>query len=185
MPPVGAVQLGAGQDHGAQVTQVGPATGAPPAPSAGRQEGGDDVVAGFEIANPRADLLDDASALVAADDRHRHREVARARMVIGVAEPGCLEGDQDLTLLRPVEIDFLDAPISIDFPQNRRVHLHAGELRKRCRRKQTVRRDIICQNNGLDIDCRAETLRRCCLCLLPPVGTFTRETWSRLGESNP
>ena len=39
-------------------------------------------------------------------------QVAGADVMIGVTQPGGLEGHQDLAILRPVEFDLLDIPIA-------------------------------------------------------------------------
>ena len=74
------------------------------------------MVAGLHVPHAGADFLHDASPFVATDDGQRHGKVAGADMMIRVAEPGGLEGHQDLAVLRPIEVYLLDAPFPIEFP---------------------------------------------------------------------
>src|SRR4051794_26540765 len=125
MPAIRAVDLGACQDECAKVAQVLVPGRAPPAASARRQERCHDMIADFQVAHTRSDVLDDPGALMAADDRHRHSgEVPGADVMIGVAQPGGFERHQDLTVLGTVEFDLLDAPVLIDVPKDGGTHLH-------------------------------------------------------------
>jgi hypothetical protein len=98
------------------VAEVLVAARTPPAAPARRKEGRHYVVADLQVPHPGTDLLHYAGTLVATDDRQRHGKVAGADVMIRVAEPGGLEGHQDLTVLRAVEVYFLDTPFLIDCP---------------------------------------------------------------------
>ena len=71
----------------------------------------------------RADRLDDARALVSADHRHPHRRVALLHMVVGVAQAGRVELDQDLVGLRVIELELSDLPGLAGFPGRPRLAL--------------------------------------------------------------
>ena len=87
------------------------------------------MIAHLQVADPGADLLDDARPLVPADDRQCHAgQISGLDMVVGMAQPGGLERDQDLALLRSVEVDFLDRPRLVESPQHGGVRLHASTL---------------------------------------------------------
>ena len=101
---------------GAEVAQVLMAGGAARAPAAGRDEPEHDVVAGRQPADAGADLLHDAGALVAADDRQRERQVAGDEVLVGVAHARRRQLDQHLTGPGRVELDLLDAPRRIRLP---------------------------------------------------------------------
>src|SRR3546814_794874 len=88
------------EELGALVAQVLAAGRAVLAPTAARDERHRDVVAGREGGDPGADGLDDASALVAADDGQAQREVAGDGVLVGVAHPGDGHLDEDVTGLR-------------------------------------------------------------------------------------
>jgi hypothetical protein len=67
------------------------------------------VVAGHEARDARAHVDDDARALVAEDDREQALRIGpRARELVGVADAGGLDLDEDLAGLGPVELDVLD-----------------------------------------------------------------------------
>ena len=66
--------------------------------AAGGDEAEDDLVAGGEPGDARADLLDDAGALVPADDRQRGGQVTGDDVLVGVAQPAAAELDEDLPL---------------------------------------------------------------------------------------
>ena len=96
--------------QGAEVAQVLVAGRARRAATARRDEAEHDVVAGRQPADVLADLLDDAGALVAADDRQLERQVAGHQVLVGVAHAGGGDLHQHLTGLGLVEVDLLDAP---------------------------------------------------------------------------
>ena len=81
------------------------------------------MVASLQAAYAGADFLHDARTLVPTDDRQQPRKVTGAHVVIGVAQPGGLEGHQNRALLWAIKIYVLDAPFLIDVPQHRGVHL--------------------------------------------------------------
>jgi hypothetical protein len=67
------------------------------------------VVADLQRRHPGSDLDDDARALVAEDGREEPLGVgAAARELVGVANTGGLQLDEDLTGFGPFEIDFFD-----------------------------------------------------------------------------
>jgi hypothetical protein len=57
------------------------------------------VVTRLDLGDAGADLLDNAGALVAADDREPRDQVAVDQVQVGVAEPGGDVPDQDLAVL--------------------------------------------------------------------------------------
>jgi hypothetical protein len=82
------------------------------------------VVTDLEVPHTGAYFDDDTGAFVAADDRNRCGQVPGSDVVIGVAESGGLEGHQDFTVARGIEVDFFDAPILFVVPQDGGIHLH-------------------------------------------------------------
>ena len=139
MAPVGAVELGAGHDHRAEVTEILVAGGTEPAATARRQERCDDVVAGRQTDDTRADLPHDARTLVAADERKRGRQVPGADVLVGVAQAGGLPGHQHLAVFGWVEVDLFDGPVGAVLPQNRGVGLHPSESRNMLRPPRSIR----------------------------------------------
>ncbi len=95
------------------------------------QEGGDDVVALLDAADARAALLDDAGALVAADDREAGDDVAVAQVLVGVAEARRHPADQHLVGLGLVELELGDLPVGAGVPQHRCLGLHEALLPRR------------------------------------------------------
>ena len=125
----GSVDLYAHQYERAEIAQVLVSAGAPPTPTAGREERRHHVIADGKVVDAWPDLLDDARALVPADHRQWHPgEVTRPDVVVGVAQASRLERDQDLAVLRSVEVDFLDGPVLVDLPQHRGVRLHVPSV---------------------------------------------------------
>ena len=86
------------------------------------------MIALGDARDARADLLDDARALVAADDREARHDVAVAQVLVGVAEARRLPADQDLALFRLVEIEVDDLPVATRLPQHRCPGLHEALL---------------------------------------------------------
>jgi hypothetical protein len=123
--PVAAVgDRGAGEQVGAQVAQVLLATRARRALPAGGDEGGDHVVALLQPGDARADLGDDAGALVAADDRvEGDRGAARDQVFVAVTEARGGQLNGDLALPGVTELDLLDRPLLADTPQDRALGL--------------------------------------------------------------
>src|SRR5690348_6721075 len=121
---VGAVELRAVDEEHAEVAQVVHAAGAVRAAAAGRQEAENHGVALGDVRDIGPDARHDAGPLVAADDRERHRDVAGDQVLVGVAQPARGELDQDLALLRGVELDFLDLPLLVQTPEHRGLGLH-------------------------------------------------------------
>jgi hypothetical protein len=90
----------------------------------------DDVVALFDPGDLGPDLDHDAGAFVARDDRSGEGDVAGDEVVVGVAEPGRGELDQDLALLRGVELDLLDLVRLVDSVEDGGLDLHVLLLRR-------------------------------------------------------
>ena len=123
-----AVGQAALEDRRAEVADVRMPRRAPAAVPADGQERGDDVVALGHARDARADLLDHARALVAADDREARDDVAVAQVLVGVAEARRLPADQDLALFGLVEIELHDLPVATRIPQHRCLGLHEALL---------------------------------------------------------
>ena len=118
------VDLPAEPMSGAEVAQVLVAGRAARAATARRDEPEHDVIAGGQPADPLADLLDDAGALVAADDRQLERQVTGDEVLVRVAHPRGRQLDQHLARAGRVELDLLHAPRRADLPQDRSLRLH-------------------------------------------------------------
>ena len=127
--------LTTGQQVGAEVAQVLVAGGALRALATRRDEAEHDVVAGRQARHARADLEHLTGALVAADHRELldpelllrllgERQVASEQVLVGVTQPRPDELHQHLTGLGRIELDLLDAPLGLRFPQDRGLHLH-------------------------------------------------------------
>ena len=119
--PIGHAAL---QDGRAQVAQVLLPGRAPAAVAAGGDEGADHVVAGLDLADARTDLLDDAGAFVAANDREPGHDVAVPKVLVGVAEPGRHVADQHLAVPGPVEVELDHLPVPAQLPEHRALGLH-------------------------------------------------------------
>src|SRR3546814_15357101 len=94
-----------------------------------RDEAEDHVIADRDAGDARPDLDDLAGAFVAADagellepaqrgDPGVEDHIAGEPMLVGVAAPGCGPLDLYLTRLRIFELDVLDAPPGLGFPQD-------------------------------------------------------------------
>ena len=94
----------------ARVAQLLTAGRAVPALAAGGNERAGHVVADLDPGDGLADRLDDAGALVPADDRQAHRRVALLDVVVGVAQARREELDPDLAVLRVVQLKLGDLP---------------------------------------------------------------------------
>src|SRR3954470_11968224 len=112
------------EDVGADVAQVLPAGAAPAAVAAARDERADDVVALLHARDTGPDLLDDAGALVTADQREAWHDVAMAQVLVGMAEPGGDVADQDLVVLRLIEVELDHLPVGPDFGEHGTHGLH-------------------------------------------------------------
>ncbi|MGZ2469432.1 hypothetical protein ACVJMZ_005019 [Sinorhizobium medicae] len=93
-----------GADGGAQIGLARQAGGAG---AAFRRIERDDVVALPDAGDARADIDDDAGALMAEDRREQPFRIRpRKREVVGMADAGRLHLDQNLAGPRPFELDF-------------------------------------------------------------------------------
>src|SRR5580693_649091 len=96
------------QDRRAPVADRLAPGGAVAAGAAVRDERADDVVAGLYPCHARSHLLDDPGALVAKHHRQARLEVPVRDVDVGVAQARVQVADQDLTVLRPVQVELLD-----------------------------------------------------------------------------
>jgi hypothetical protein len=119
-------------EQGPEVAQVRHAPGAEPAVAADRQERADHVVARLEPGHPGPDLLDDARALVAADDRVPDRNVPGLQMLIGVAQAGRHPAHQHFAGLGRVKVEFGDLPVPTQIAKDRCLGLHGALLPSCC-----------------------------------------------------
>ena len=117
--------LAAAAEVHAEVAEVLVTRRAGRAAPARRDETEDHMVARGQPVHAGPDLLDDARSLVASDDRQRERQVAGHEVLVGVAQPGADQPDEDLAVLGRVEVDLLDAPVLAYLPQDRCSGLHA------------------------------------------------------------
>src|SRR6266487_3799139 len=109
--PVGPVRQAAIQDGGAQVAQVRLAGRAPPAVAAHRQERADHVVAGLQLGDALADLLDDPGTLVAAHQGEARHDVAVPQMLVGMAQARGYITDEHLAGLGGIEVELGDLEV--------------------------------------------------------------------------
>jgi len=121
---VGSVELRAVDKEGAQIAQVLHTAGAVRAPAAGWEEAEDHGVALSDMRDVGARAGHYARALVAAHHRERHRDVAGDPMLVGVTQSARGELDQDLALLRRVELNVLDLPLLVQTPGDRGLGPH-------------------------------------------------------------
>jgi hypothetical protein len=115
-----------GRPDGAQVRLLVVAEIAGPAD---RHEGEDDVVPDLEIRDALAQLLDDARALVAEQERTRQRQGAVDCGQIGVANTAGGHLDLELTGLGGIDRELLDR-IFVEIGADQA--LHGGSLLRRC-----------------------------------------------------
>jgi hypothetical protein len=82
------------------------------------------MIAGLDTCHAGPGLLDDVGCLMTEHHRDACRHVAVQKVDIGMAQPGVRVADQDLVLLRPVEVKFLDLHGFSDFAEHcgRRFH---------------------------------------------------------------
>ena len=73
----------------------------------------DDEVAGLDLAHTLADSFDDATGLVAEQERELVVDAALAVVQIGVADPACLDGDNSFPRARVGDDDVLDGHRSV------------------------------------------------------------------------
>src|SRR5215470_5639700 len=107
----------------ARVAQVLAAGGAVPAGAADGNVGAGHPVAFFYSRDSGAGFLDHASALVAADERQA-RGAGGPDVLVGVAQPGRLEPDEDLADLGLVQVQLGDLPWLATLAEHRRPGLH-------------------------------------------------------------
>ncbi len=120
-----ALALG-GTDRG---TQVGLATEAAFALSAFRRVQRDDMIAGLHRCHARADLADDACALVAEDGGKDALAVeAIQRVGVGVADPCGLDFDQIFAGLRTLQVELDDFKRFLRLECDGGACLHCGLL---------------------------------------------------------
>src|SRR6185437_7912566 len=106
------------------ITQVLHAASTVRAATARGQEAKYDRVALLDMLDLGPDLDHLAGALMAADDRERHRDVAGHKVLVGVAQAARREFDQNLLRLRRVEFDLIDLPLLMHAIQHRGLGLH-------------------------------------------------------------
>ena len=74
--------------------------------------------------HPWADLLDDAGPLVPSHDGEPGNEISVPEVLVGVTESSRNVSDQDLALLRWVEIEIDDLPVLANTVEHRCCRLH-------------------------------------------------------------
>jgi hypothetical protein len=74
------------------------------------------MITDAQVPDTGSDLLDDARALVPPYERQSKGKVTLADVVIGVTQPGGLEGDEHLAFFGAVELNLFDAPLLVDVP---------------------------------------------------------------------
>ena len=95
--------------------------------AAGGDEGHHHVVARRDAVDARADLGDDAGALMSAQyGEAQHRDAAGDQVVVGVAHARRFHLDLDLAWLRVTDLDLLDRPRLIELPDERAFCLHTN-----------------------------------------------------------
>ena len=131
-----SVELLARHEDAADVAEVRVTRGARGALPAGGDEAQHHVVAGGQAGDAGTHFLDHPGALVSADDGEGHGHVAGEQVLVGMAHARCRQLDEDLALLRRVELDGLDAP-RLTVPQNSCFGLH-GPSQGAARRRLTL-----------------------------------------------
>src|SRR5580704_13005263 len=96
------------QDRRAPVADRLAPGGAVPADAAVRDEGADDVVTGLHPCHARPHLLDDPGTLVSEHHRQACLKVPVRDVDVGVAQARVQVANQNLTVLRPVQVELLD-----------------------------------------------------------------------------
>src|SRR6185312_9390648 len=129
-----------GPDGRAEIGLAGEARFAGPAL---RRVERNDVIALGHRGDARADVDDDARALVAEDHREQPLRIgARAGELVGVTDAGRLDLDQDLACLRPLELDLFDDRRLARLVRHRRARLH-GNLRGIFRARKLTRASLL------------------------------------------
>src|SRR5207244_13219180 len=114
-PLAGQVAL---EDRRAHVADRLAPGGAVAADTAVRDEGQDHVVAGLHPGHARPDLLDDPGTFVAQDHGQPRREVAVRDVDVGVAQARVGVADQNLAILRAVQVELFDLDALAGFVYN-------------------------------------------------------------------
>ena len=107
--------------------KVSPSFPAGSADPARRHEREHDVIAGFEVLDAGAGLNHDSGRLVAEDEREGLGQVTVDHVQIRRADTACCDPNEDLLLLRWVEIDLEDLDRLTGLPEHCRPRLHSGE----------------------------------------------------------
>ncbi len=111
-----------------EIAQVAVPRGAARAASTRRYEPEHHMVAWGKREHARTDFHHDTGTLVPADARRIRRgtgEVASDQVLVAVAHPAGSQLDQHLTGLGRIELDLLDAPRRVAFPEDRGFGLHS------------------------------------------------------------
>ena len=83
------------------------------------------MIADGEVFHTRAGFDHDSGTLMPAENgKARHGDTAGDEVVIGVAHTGCFELDLDLVFAWIADLDFLDRPRLVEFPDERAFGLH-------------------------------------------------------------
>src|SRR5690349_20144203 len=125
-PLTGQVAL---EDRRAHVADGLAAGGAVAADAAVRDERQDHVVAGLHPGHARPDLLDDPGALVAEHHGQPRREIAFRDVHVGAAQARVGVADQNLAVLRAVQVELFDLDALAGFVYDSGLSLHRRSLR--------------------------------------------------------
>ena len=82
------------------------------------------MVTWFEPCHAFTNFLDDSGTLMTTDDGERKWKVTCCEVFVGMAHSGCNQFDEHFARFRVIELDFLDTPRCIDFPENCGLGLH-------------------------------------------------------------
>ena len=86
------------------------------------------MIADCQVPYPWSNFLDDAGTLMPTYQRQCERKVTLADVVIGVTQPGRLEGNEHFAFFWTVELDLFDTPLLVDVPYHCRIHLHCRRI---------------------------------------------------------
>ena len=115
---------GTAQGPGAPVADRLASGGAVTADTAVRDERADHAVTGRDPGHARPDLLDDSRALVPEHHGRPPSHIPGDEMEVGVAQARIGVADEDLSGLRPVEVEFLDLEALARFVEDGGPSLH-------------------------------------------------------------